>query len=396
MRGGGASILASLQVLVCSACFACEHSSLEGHHKMNDFLAEYGSVLRALVRNDKAQINMLSMLAEDNRGFAEGIVRLVEQHILTCPPPAKLPALYLVDSIIKNVGEPYKTIFSERLSEAVWSQPVALLRRSNQILQPIHMQHAQLQQQVAPVQHNTPQHIMQAGSGALPPVSPAHPSWVAQQQQSVVTAGGAGPRPRRSPASPAVPTQLDAMRGPPPPAAGRSNAGQQQVRKSGSPPMPASGQLTSSALSQLLSNLAGTGVLAKGGGGAAEDAAKVAKVKDFQPAFLKEAHPGVLHLLEQLSLKSRAKFRDVEFQRNKRRSAAAGAGTSRPWYLTVDTWIAGTLTTEDAVASNPFGDEAASGSEQEEEALEPEDPEQPCCAISGEPFEKFFDLDKEE
>jgi hypothetical protein len=54
-------------------------------------------------------------------------------------------------------------------------------------------------------------------------------------------------------------------------------------------------------------------------------------------------------------VKSRAKFRDVEFQRNKRRSAAAGA--SRPWYLTVDTWIAGTLTTEDAVAANPFGNE---------------------------------------
>jgi hypothetical protein len=54
-------------------------------------------------------------------------------------------------------------------------------------------------------------------------------------------------------------------------------------------------------------------------------------------------------------VKSRAKFRDVEFQRNKRRSTAAGA--SRPWYLTVDTWIAGTLTTEDAVAANPFGDE---------------------------------------
>jgi hypothetical protein len=50
---------------------------------MNEFLAEYGSVLRGLVRNEKAQINMLSMLAEDNRTFAEGIVRLIEQHILT-------------------------------------------------------------------------------------------------------------------------------------------------------------------------------------------------------------------------------------------------------------------------------------------------------------------------
>jgi hypothetical protein len=49
---------------------------------MNEFLAEYESVLKGLVRNEKAQINMLSMLAEDNRGFAEGIVRSIEQHIL--------------------------------------------------------------------------------------------------------------------------------------------------------------------------------------------------------------------------------------------------------------------------------------------------------------------------
>lgn len=390
---------------------------------MDEFLAEYGSVLRGLVRNEKAQINMLSMLAEDNRAFAEGIVRLIEQHILTCPPPAKLPALYLVDSIIKNVGDPYKSKFSERLPEvfgAVWETtlqekraslsrlygtwtgvlPAPVLARvqermaspigaataqqrqqppraaqpqpapvpqvlqvqpqqhqqqqqqpilqmpthmtftvpgqlpgqqlhvlqqqpqllgpqqfmglhqpqqptfmqlagglmvpvlPQQILQPIPLQqHPQLQQQQPMlVQHNTPQHIMQAAPVTLPPVSPAHPGWVPpqQQQQQLVAAGGAGPMLRRSPGSPAVPTQLDAMRGPPPPPAARSSAGQQQQqgRKSGSP-MPTSGQLTSDALSQLLSNLAGTGVLAKGGDGAAEDAAKVQKVKDFQPAFLK-------------------------------------------------------------------------------------------------------------
>eukprot|EP00879_Flechtneria_rotunda_P004714 GHRR01004979.1.p1 GENE.GHRR01004979.1~~GHRR01004979.1.p1 ORF type:complete len:107 (+),score=9.79 GHRR01004979.1:120-440(+) len=82
-----------------------------------EFLKEYASVLRGLTRNDKTQINTLSMLAEDNKKFAEGVVGVIEQHILTCPPPGKLPALYLVDSIIKNVGEPYKAKFSERLPE---------------------------------------------------------------------------------------------------------------------------------------------------------------------------------------------------------------------------------------------------------------------------------------
>lgn len=121
------------------------------------FVAEYNAVLKGLVRNEKPQINMLSMLAEDNKDFAAGIVGVINQHILTvshshphmlyaaspndcmcghrkvsiqhssplplrsrcvqCPPPAKLPALYLVDSIVKNVGEPYKSKFSERLPE---------------------------------------------------------------------------------------------------------------------------------------------------------------------------------------------------------------------------------------------------------------------------------------
>jgi hypothetical protein len=49
---------------------------------MSEFLDEYKGVLQGLVRNDKAQINMLSMLAEDNKPLAEGIVRHIEQHIL--------------------------------------------------------------------------------------------------------------------------------------------------------------------------------------------------------------------------------------------------------------------------------------------------------------------------
>lgn len=34
---------------------------------------------------------------------------------LQCVPKERLPALYLMDSIIKNVREPYKSLFSKRL-----------------------------------------------------------------------------------------------------------------------------------------------------------------------------------------------------------------------------------------------------------------------------------------
>ena len=38
-----------------------------------------------------------------------------------CPTTSRLPALYLVDSIIKNVKEPYKSLFSQRLDQVIFS-----------------------------------------------------------------------------------------------------------------------------------------------------------------------------------------------------------------------------------------------------------------------------------
>jgi hypothetical protein len=35
--------------------------------------------------------------------------------LMQCTPQARLPALYLIDSIIKNVKEPYITLFSKRI-----------------------------------------------------------------------------------------------------------------------------------------------------------------------------------------------------------------------------------------------------------------------------------------
>jgi hypothetical protein len=78
------------------------------------------------------------------------------------------------------------------------------------------------------------------------------------------------------------------------------------------------------------------------------------------PPLSQEFHASVLQQLEEASERTRPKFRDVEFQRAKRRTAAASAGSSRGWYLEVDTWVAGT-TAGTADAAEGSGSDAQVG-----------------------------------
>ncbi|XP_037825471.1 pre-mRNA cleavage complex 2 protein Pcf11-like [Lucilia sericata] len=56
---------------------------------------------------------MLTMLAEENIEYAAVIVKVVEDHIAKVPSEIKLPILYLIDSIVKNVKSTYVQLFSQ-------------------------------------------------------------------------------------------------------------------------------------------------------------------------------------------------------------------------------------------------------------------------------------------
>ncbi|KAM5463975.1 mRNA 3' end processing factor [Microsporum audouinii] len=81
---------------------------------VSDEVAEdYKNSLEDLTTNDKFQISNLTVIAKENTEHAMAISRVLENHIRNTPPSQKLPALYVVDSVVKNVGTPY-TLFLGR------------------------------------------------------------------------------------------------------------------------------------------------------------------------------------------------------------------------------------------------------------------------------------------
>ncbi|CAG0916936.1 unnamed protein product [Notodromas monacha] len=71
--------------------------------------------LQELFSNSKPLINMLTMLAEENRAQAAQLVSIIETHLNQVSAEKKLPTLYLMDSIIKNVGKTYAPLFTPNL-----------------------------------------------------------------------------------------------------------------------------------------------------------------------------------------------------------------------------------------------------------------------------------------
>uniref|UniRef100_A0A1I7X767 CID domain-containing protein n=1 Tax=Heterorhabditis bacteriophora TaxID=37862 RepID=A0A1I7X767_HETBA len=75
---------------------------------------EYKLTLDELVNNNKTQINLLTILAEDYQQYAPAIVDTIDKQIYRVPKEQKLPVMYVTDSILKNVSnDQYKELFAK-------------------------------------------------------------------------------------------------------------------------------------------------------------------------------------------------------------------------------------------------------------------------------------------
>ncbi|SCV70243.1 BQ2448_1637 [Microbotryum intermedium] len=79
----------------------------------NAFRRYFKSQLAALSFNSKPLITNLTLFAHEHLvRMAPVVASCLEDHLKVSPPSFKLPALYLLDSISKNIGPPYLALFA--------------------------------------------------------------------------------------------------------------------------------------------------------------------------------------------------------------------------------------------------------------------------------------------
>lgn len=76
---------------------------------------KYQELLAHLTTGSRDLINELTALCEQNVDQSQQLVTLIEQRIRKCLPRYKLYGFYLIDLIVKNVGNPYNSLFETNL-----------------------------------------------------------------------------------------------------------------------------------------------------------------------------------------------------------------------------------------------------------------------------------------
>ncbi|KAK9917508.1 hypothetical protein WJX75_005138 [Coccomyxa subellipsoidea] len=330
---------------------------------------QYVSELADLTFNSKPIINTLTMLASENVKAASSIAAAVEKHIYNCSAAYKLYGLYLMDSIIKNVRQPYTSLFSRNLPEVymnVWSAAPqsrpALQKLFNfwkgflpdQTLAAITERQAAQQIRGWPPLHN-PLH-----KWLKPPYRPC-----LRRNRAVRATSCLHPFPR-------LPPRRHVR---------RAQAHMRHMYSSSIQQPPTS----SVSEDDYWADLEPEELPLK-----TVDRRKM----DFDSDRLKAQSPSVVKELMACTAALRPRHLDRMFLHRRRTRGAGRRVLSQQWYVCADDWIAGTAA--DVQAAPAFFDLPVKDAVKKEAMSVPVDDAQPNCALSGERFETFWDDASEE
>mmetsp|Transcript_6460 Transcript_6460/g.12788 ORF Transcript_6460/g.12788 Transcript_6460/m.12788 type:complete len:375 (-) Transcript_6460:989-2113(-) len=296
-----------------------------------------------LVTVEKRQIVALTETAKDivalDGRIAPQIANVVTDRALKASADVQLPILYLLDSICKNVGEPFVSCFSGKLAEVfrhAWVVGAPGLHRPLRKL-------AGTWVSVFPV------HVMSAVEASM-----AH--------AGTIKPGGKKPMTRD------------------PRLAGSDGVGQ---------PPPVGDILSMLANTEDISSLLGVQVPVS-----ALKSGEATTALDLKSDTIKVRNQAAISRLLNATRANQAAFLDNKFL--KKKIYDGRKEHSRMWYLDIDTWYKGTTKNEEDSSGRQGEVQVAPKDEAPRLTSVPVDENQTECAVSGEKFEKYWDEKEQE